>query len=288
MSEELSFRARVNDALGGPFPAEAAQSILKRSKLRPTLAVVLGSGFSSVLSKCTVVFEVPFSAIPGFPRLSVTGHAGKLCLTFLAKTPLVVLSGRAHYYEGHPMEAVTFSIRVLAAMGIKAVLLTNAAGGIASKFKRGDFMIVTDHINWMGINPLRGWTSAEWPRFVDLTDAYDGELNRLLKKAAEKAKARAYPGIYAAVSGPSYETPAEIRAFGKLGADAIGMSTVPEAIVARQCGMRVAALSCITNLAAGRSREQLSHKEVLDAGEAARPAASRLLENFAHLYGEIR
>jgi inosine/guanosine/xanthosine phosphorylase family protein len=288
MSEEQSQASAATDALAGPSPAEAAQSILKRSKLRPMLAIVLGSGFSSVLSRCTVVFEVPFSAIPGFPRLSVTGHVGKLCLAFLAKTPIVVLSGRAHYYEGHSMEVVTFSIRVLAAMGIKAVLLTNAAGGIASKFKRGDFMFVTDHINFMGINPLRGWTSTDLPRFVDLTDTYDAQLNRLLKKAADKAKARAYPGIYLAVPGPSYETPAEIRAFAKLGADAVGMSTVPEAIVARQCGLRVAALSYITNLAAGRSKEKLSHKEVLDAGEAARPISSRLLENFTQLYGETK
>ena len=277
-----------SSALAGPSPAEVAQSLLKRSKLRPTLAVVLGSGFSSVLSKCTVVYEVPFSAIPGFPRLSVSGHSGKLCLSFLAKTPLVVLSGRAHYYEGHSMEAVTFSIRVLAAMGIKSVLLTNAAGGISSKFKPGDFMWLTDHINLMGINPLRGWASSEWPRFVDLTDTYDTELGTLLKKAAAKAKARAFPGVYLAVCGPSYETPAEIRAYEKLGADAVGMSTVPEAIIARQCGLRVAALSCITNLAAGRSKTKLSHKEVLEAGEAARPAASRFLENFAQLYGETR
>jgi purine-nucleoside phosphorylase len=262
--------------------------MLRRWKLRPTLAMVLGSGFNAVLSKCTVVFEAPYSAIPGFPRLSVTGHAGKLCLCFLSKTPVVVLSGRAHYYEGHSMEAVTFSIRVLAAMGIKAVLLTNAAGGISSKFKRGDFMYVTDHINFMGINPLRGWTSTEFPRFVDLSDTYDAQLNTLLKKAADKAKARIFPGVYMAVPGPSYETPAEIRAFGKLGADAVGMSTVPEAIVARQCGLRVGALSCITNLAAGRTKEKLSHKEVLEAGEAARPQASRLLEHFAQLYGETK
>jgi len=287
MNVEQTIRTGA-DALAGPSPTEAAQSVLKRSKLRPTLAVVLGSGFSSVLSRCTVVFEVPFSAIPGFPRLSVTGHVGKLCLCFLAKTPIVVLSGRAHYYEGHSMEAVTFSIRVLAAMGIQSVLLTNAAGGIASKFKRGDFMFATDHINFMGINPLRGWSSTELPRFVDLTDTYDAELNKLLKKAAEKAKVRAYPGIYLAVPGPTYETPAEIRAFAKLGADAIGMSTVPEAIVARQCELRVAALSCITNLAAGRGKEKLSHKEVLETGEAARPVASRLLEHFTQLYGETK
>jgi purine-nucleoside phosphorylase len=275
-------------ALAGPSPAEAAHSILRRSKLRPALAVVLGSGFGSVLSRCTVVYEVPYSAIPGFPRLSVAGHHGKLCLCFLAKTPIVVLSGRAHYYEGHSMEAVTFAMRVLAAMGIKAVLLTNAAGGIASKFKRGDFMAVTDHINFMGANPLRGWSAEELPRFIDLTETYDPSLGRLLRKAADKAKARLFPGVYLAVSGPSYETPAEIRAFGKLGADAVGMSTVPEAIVARQCGMRVAGLSCITNLAAGRSKESLSHKEVLEAGEAAKPVASRLLEHFAQLYGETK
>ncbi len=186
------------------------------------------------------------------------------------------------------MEAVTFSIRVLAAMGIKVVLLTNAAGGISSKFKQGDFMYVTDHLNFMGINPLRGWASTELPRFVDLTDVYDPELNQMLKKAADKAKVRAYPGVYMAVPGPSYETPAEIRAFGKLGADAVGMSTVPEAIVARQCGLRVAALSCITNLAAGRSKAKLSHQEVLEAGEAAKPQASRLLEHFTQLYGETK
>jgi purine-nucleoside phosphorylase len=275
-------------ALAGPSPSEVAQSLLRRWKLHPTLALVLGSGFSAALSKCTVVYEAPYSTIPGFPRLSVAGHTGKLCLAFLAKTPVVVLSGRAHYYEGHTMEAVTFSIRVLAALGIKAVLLTNAAGGISSRLKRGDFMYATDHINLMGINPLRGWISNELPRFVDMTDAYDVDLNRLLKKASDKAKARALPGVYMAVPGPSYETPAEIRAFGKLGADAVGMSTVPEVIVARQCGLRVAALSCITNLGAGRGKGKLSHQDVLSAGEAARPQASRLLESFAQLYGETK
>ena len=272
--------------LDGPSPVEAAQSILKRSKLRPVLAVVLGSGFQSVLSKCTVVYEVPYSAIPGFPRLSVAGHEGKLCLCFLAKTPLVVLSGRAHFYEGHSMAAVTFAMRVLAALGIKTVLLTNAAGGINSKFKPGDFMACTDHINFMGVNPLRGWPVTEGPRFVDLTDTYDPELVRVLKKAADQAKARLHSGVYLAVSGPSYETPAEIRAFSKLGADAVGMSTVPEAIVARQCGMRVAGLSCITNLAAGRGKGKLSHKEVLETGEAVKLSAVRLLEQFTQLYVE--
>ena len=199
---------QASGTLAGPSPAEAAHCILKKSKLRPALAIVLGSGFSSVLAKCTVVYEVPYSEIPGFPKPTVAGHQGKLCLCFLAKTPIVVLSGRAHYYEGHSMETVTFAMRVLAAMGIKAVLLTNAAGGIASKFKCGDFMALTDHINFMGVNPLRGWVSEQLPRFVDLTDTYDPQLVRFLKKAAEKAKARFSTGVYLAVSGPSYETPA--------------------------------------------------------------------------------
>jgi len=263
-------------------PVEAAASILRRSKLRPTLAIVLGSGFHSVVSRCTVVLEVTYSAIPGFPRLSVEGHDGVLMLCHLAKTPLVVLSGRAHYYEGHSMEAVTFATRVIAAMGVKTLLLTNAAGGISSRFKPGDFMFLTDHINLMGLNPLRGWATPD--RFVDLSDTYDAGMNKLLKKAADKAHARIHGGVYLAVSGPSYETPAEIRAFDKLGADAVGMSTVPEAIVARQCGLRVAALSCITNLAAGRSKKKLSHQEVLATAEAARPKAARLMENFTMLY----
>src|SRR6185295_14339509 len=173
---------KTNSALAGPTPMEAANMILKKSKLRPALGVVLGSGFGAALSRCTVVYEIAYSAIPGFPRLSVAGHEGKLCLCILAKTPLVVLSGRAHYYEGHSMDAVTFSMRVLAAMDIKAVLLTNAAGGISSKFKRGDFMAVTDHINFMGVNPLRGWPAEELSRFVDLTDTYDPALARLLRK----------------------------------------------------------------------------------------------------------
>jgi len=270
----------------GPTPAEVAHSILKKSKLRPTLGMVLGSGFAGVLSKCTVLFDIPFSEIPGFPSLSVTGHEGKLCLCLLAKTPVVVLSGRAHYYEGHSIEAVTFPIRALAAMGLKALVLTNAAGGISSKLKKGDFMVMTDHINLMGANPLRG-PSGDGPRFVDLSETYDKELARLLKKAGTKAKARMGEGVYLAVTGPSYETPAEIRAFAKLGADAVGMSTVPEAIVARQCHLRVAGLSCITNLAAGRSGVKLSHKEVLEAGHEARPVAAALLEHFAQLYGEF-
>ena len=176
-------------------------------------------------------------------------------------------------------------MRVLAALGIKTVLLTNAAGGINSKFKPGDFMVCTDHINFMGVNPLRGWPVTEGPRFVDLTDTYDPALVRVLKKAGDKAKTRLHSGVYLAVSGPSYETPAEIRAFAKLGADAVGMSTVPEAIVARHHGMRVAAVSCISNQAAGLSPHALSHDEVLATAKDASRHTGALLEEFARLYG---
>jgi purine-nucleoside phosphorylase len=206
----------------------------------------------------------------------------------LGRTPVLVLSGRAHFYEGHPMERVTLAVRALAAFGIKDLLLTNAAGGLNKNFRAGDFMVLTDHINFMGTNPLRGAAIPGLPRFVDLTETYDKKLQNLLFKAGKISKLNLQRGVYLAVSGPSYETPAEIRAFAKLGADAVGMSTVPEAIVARQCGLNVAGVSCITNLAAGLGREKLSHAEVLAAVEKVKTLAAKLLENFAELYFEDR
>jgi purine-nucleoside phosphorylase len=175
---------------------------------------------------------------------------------------------------------------VLAAFGIRDLLLTNAAGGINRRFRPGDFMSLTDHINLMPENPLRGELAPDQTRFVDLSHTYDKALNALLKKAAKKTSARLHSGVYLAVAGPCYETPAEIRAFVRLGADAVGMSTVPEAIVARQCGLKVVALSCITNLAAGRSKEPLSHAEVLATGERVKRTATELLRSFAGLYAQ--
>jgi purine-nucleoside phosphorylase len=255
------------------------------SKSRPTLAIVLGSGFHHVLTALRVEKKIPYAKIPGFPRPTVSGHAGELFFGTLGGTPVMVLSGRAHFYEGHPMERVTFAVRALAASGIRDLLLTNAAGGLNKKFRAGDFMMLTDHINLMGANPLRGDAIPGLPRFVDLTEAYDPGLGRLLRAAANECKVRLQTGVYLAVSGPSYETPAEIRAFARLGADAVGMSTVPEAIVARQCGIKVAAISCITNLAAGISKEKLSHAEVLETGERVKTRAAALLKHFATLYG---
>ena len=269
-----------------PNPAAAAAKLKKLSHLRPTLAIVLGSGFHHVLAELEVDGKISYVKVPGFPPVGVSGHAGELFAGRLGGTPVMVLNGRAHFYEGHPITLVTFAVRALAAYGIRDLLLTNAAGGVNRGFRPGDFMVATDHINLMGKNPLRG---AAWPglhRFVDLTRTYDLSLRRLLYRAARQCRMKLRSGVYLALAGPTYETPAEIRAFARLGADAVGMSTVPEAIVARQCDMRVAALSCITNLAAGRSRALLSHAEVLETAERVKTLAAQLLKNFAQLYGQ--
>jgi purine-nucleoside phosphorylase len=264
----------------------AAAKIQRLTKLRPTLALVLGSGFNHVLDRLDVAAAIPYAKLPGFPQPSVAGHDGKLVIGKLGGTPVIVLSGRAHFYEGHSMERVTFAVRVLAACGVTDLLLTNAAGGINRKFRAGDFMALTDHVNFMGVNPLRAPAIPGLPRFVDLTQVYDAKLAALLTAAARRSKIKLHRGVYLAVSGPSYETPAEIRAFARLGADAVGMSTVPEAIVARQCGLRVAAMSCITNLAAGISKSPLSHAEVLETAERVKQVAAVLLKNFGKLYGQ--
>jgi len=247
--------------------------------------MVLGSGFHHVLQGLEVDVEISYEKLPGFPPVGVKGHAGKLYTGQLGGTPVIILSGRAHFYEGHPMSLVTFAVRTLAAYGISDLLLTNAAGGINRNFRAGDFMMLTDHINLMGTNPLRGAEIAGLPRFVDLTEAYDKGLRQLIGRAAKGYGLKLRSGVYLAVTGPSYETPAEIRAFERLGADAVGMSTVPETIVARQCGLKVAGISCITNLAAGRSREPLSHKEVLETAERVKLMGAKVLVHFAKLYG---
>jgi purine-nucleoside phosphorylase len=270
----------------------AVARLRKLSPLRPTLALVLGSGFQHVLSKLEVDARIAYSKVPGFPPVGVSGHAGELLFGHLGGTPVIVLSGRAHFYEGHSMERVTFAVRALAALGVQDVLLTNAAGGINRKFRPGDFMVLTDHINLMGVNPLRpsglGVEKSRLPRFVDLTNVYDKKLARLLFKAGKACKLKLWRGVYLAVCGPTYETPAEVRAYRRLGADAVGMSTVPEAMVARQCGLRVAALSCITNLAAGISPSALSHAEVLHTASRVGGLAAHLLRKFAQFYGEVQ
>src|SRR6266446_5963811 len=247
----------ANKTMKQSDPKAAAARLQKLTRLRPHLAMVLGSGFHHVLSEFDVEVEVPFSKLPGFPPVGVSGHAGRLLIGHFGGAPVIVLNGRAHFYEGHSMRQVTFAVRALAAGGIRDLLLTNAAGGVNRTFRPGDFMVFTDHINLMGTNPLMGTPLPGLPRFVDLTRAYDEGLRRLLRRAGQQCGVKLRSGVYLAVGGPSYETPAEIRAFARLGADAVGMSTVPEAIVARQCGLKVSGMSCITNLAAGRSDQGL-------------------------------
>ncbi len=267
-------------------PETAAARLKKISRMRPALAVVLGSGFHHVPAVLRMERKISFANIPGFPKPTVSGHDGQLYFGHLGETPAVVLSGRSHYYEGHSMERCTFAVRALAEFGIRDLLLTNAAGGINKNFQAGDFMVITDHINFMGANPLRGTLHSPHGGFVDLSDTYDVELNRLLFDAGTRCNLKLKRGVYVAVSGPSYETPAEIRAFARLGADAVGMSTVPEAIVGRQCGLKVAAISCITNLAAGRSNRRLSHGEVLSAAEKVKKLAAQMLKWFGQLHSE--
>ncbi|HXJ57610.1 MAG TPA: purine-nucleoside phosphorylase [Verrucomicrobiae bacterium] len=283
--------AKNQPALSEALVARAVRRLNQASRLRPRLAIVLGTGFGALASELTAVQEIAYRRLPGFPVPTVPGHAGKIFLGFLGKLPVCLLSGRLHYYEGYSMSQVTFPVRVLAGFGVRDLLLTNAAGGIKRGMRPGDFMCLTDHINLMGANPLRGpvaagagaGAGAGGERFVDLTCVYDPGLRRLLRKAAAQARVKMHTGVYVAVSGPSYETPAEIRALGRLGGDAVGMSTVPEAIVARQCGLRVAGVSCLTNLAAGKSNAFLAHADVLAVGAAVMRRAAALLKQFAIL-----
>jgi purine-nucleoside phosphorylase len=265
-------------------PQLAAAKLCSLSPLRPRLAIVLGTGFDLALHELKKPARVPYAKIPGFPRVGVPGHRGELVIGQWRGTAVIVLRGRAHFYEGHSLSSVTFPVRTLAAYGVRDLLLTNAAGAINPKFRIGDFMVFKDHINFMGANPLQGTAFPELSRFVDLSSTYDPTLRRLLRLAGRASGLSLRQGVYLAVSGPSYETPAEIRAFRILGADAVGMSTVPEAIVARQCGLRVAAVSCITNLAARLSKTPLSHAEVLESASVVKAKASNMLAHFTRLY----
>jgi purine-nucleoside phosphorylase len=270
-----------------PDPKVVAGQLTRLTRLRPSLALVLGSGFHGIGSALRATTEMNFSDLPGFITPSVPGHAGKLSIGYLGAAQVLILSGRAHYYEGHSMDTVTFPVRVLAAFGVKDLVLTNAAGGINPRLKSGDLMLVTDHLNLMGANPLCGQASGS-EAFVDLTSAYDARLRKLLKIAASAKKIPLRTGIYAAVCGPSYETPAEVRALARLGADAVGMSTVPEVIVARHCRLNVAVLSAITNPAAGRNKRPLNHDDVLAAGRQMQSKLADLLLQFAELYAASR
>jgi purine-nucleoside phosphorylase len=278
---------RTRRAGGIPDPRAAARAIRRLFPARPRIGIVLGSGFGPVAGAMADAVSIPYSRVPGLATGSVPGHPGRLVLGSWGGQTVAVLAGRSHYYEGFEWPQVTFGIRVLAELGAEEVLLTNAAGGIRRGWKAGDFMAITDHINLMGGNPLRGALPEGRERFVDMTRAYDPGLLARTKAAARLAKVRMREGVYLAVPGPSFETPAEIRAFATLGADAVGMSTAPEAIVARQCGLRVAGISCITNVAAGLAgpHQEVTHAEVLDVARQVAEGARRLVAEWVKMAG---
>lgn len=235
------------------------------------LVIVLGSGWGPVVEALMdVEGAIAYEDLPGFPVSTVEGHAGQLLWGDFAGVPVYCMQGRFHYYEGYSMQEITFPVRVFSKLGLEAVFLTNAAGGINPAFEVGDLMRITDHINLMGDNPLRGPNLDDFgPRFSDMTRAWDENLSACLEEAANVAGIAIRKGVYLAVSGPNFETPSEIHAFSTMGADAVGMSTVPECLVARHCGLRVVGMSCITNVAAHVGGEALSHDDVSKAAKQA-------------------
>jgi purine-nucleoside phosphorylase len=248
--------------------AEAAAFIRSRDPRVPRAGVVLGSGLGEFADAVADPAVIPYADIPHFKKAGVAGPAGRLVLGRVGPAPVAILQGRIHYYEGHDVADVVFPVRVLAALGARSLLLTNAAGGINPAFRPGDLMIIRDHINLTGLNPLRGANDDRLgPRFPDMSAAYDPAFQDIIAAALEEGGLPARRGVYAGLIGPSYETPAEIRMLATLGADAVGMSTVTEAIAARHAGLRLAGVSCITNLAAGISAGPLSHREVTETGE---------------------
>ena len=269
--------------------AEAAAFIKARlGGLAPRVGIVLGSGLGAVAEAVDDPVVVPYGEIPHFPRSTVEGHSGRLVAGLLGGAPVIVMQGRVHYYEGYSPLEVTFPMRVLGLLGVRAVVLTNAAGAIQPTFHRGELVLLSDHINLMGWNPLNGPNEPRFAvragaglRFFDMTEAYGGELRALAKAAAHEEGFALPEGVYLATPGPSFETPAEIRAFHSLGATLVGMSTVPETIVARHMGIEVMGISCVTNLAAGLGTKPLSHEEVNEAGRWAESRLASLLKRLA-------
>ena len=258
----------------------AVDFIRKRSGSRqPAVGLVLGSGLGAFAESLGDRMAIPYAEIPHFPvSTGVVGHAGELVLGTVGSTPVVVMSGRVHFYEGRPMSDVVFPARVLARLGVRSVVLTNAAGGVRLSFRPGDLMLMTDHINGFGTNPLIGLNDDELgPRFPDMSTVYDPAVRKVIQAAAAKLRIPLKSGVYLGLTGPSYETPAEIRAFRKWGADAVGMSTIPEAIALRHAGVRVAGISTITNMAAGILKKPLVHTEVLETTKRVGDRFVRLL-----------
>lgn len=261
--------------------SEAARLITDRIPLRPAIAVVLGSGLGGFAAQLENATAIPFSEIPNFPQSTAPGHSGRLVAGMLGGIPVAVMQGRVHAYEGYSSAQVTFPVRVLGRLGIRKLILTNAAGGIRTSYTQGQLVLISDHINLSGSNPAVGPNDERLGlRFFDMGDAYSRRLRRLAQEVAAKDGLVLEEGVYVSVLGPSYETPAEIRAFRTLGADLVGMSTAQETIAARHMGIEVLGLSCVTNMAAGIQAEPLTQEEVLETGK-------RVEERLARLLGRI-
>ncbi len=260
--------------------AEAKSLIESRTALRPAIGVVLGSGLGAFADELTARSDIPYGDIPGWPGSTAVGHAGKLIVGKLGDTDVAVMAGRAHLYEGYSAAQVTFGVRVLRALGVRSMVFTNAAGGINLAYERGGLVLISDHINLQGANPLVGPNDdALGPRFPDMSEAYSRAYREIAKQVAKELCVPVGEGVYAAVLGPSYETPAEIRYMRAIGADLVGMSTALEAIAANHAGMKVLGISCVTNMAAGVIPEsKLVHEEVLEAGAMVRDTLVRFLK----------
>ena len=266
---------------GAEAAARAAEAVRVRLGVRsPVCAIVLGSGLGDLANDIVDARRMPFAEVPGFPTATVAGHAGALVAGTLGGREVLALAGRFHMYEGHPAALAGFPVRVVHALGAPTLFVSNAAGGVRRTFTAGDLMILADHINLMYRNPLVGPLQPGDLRFPDMSDPYDAGLRALLRRVAREQGIRVQEGIYAGSIGPTYETPAETRMLERLGADATGMSTVPEVVVARAIGMRVAGVSCITNMACGISLHPLSHEEVLETGRAVGAQFRTLVTEF--------
>ena len=257
----------------------AARIIRSRISVEPRIALVLGSGLGGFADDFEESVAIPYEDIPGFVRSTAQGHAGRLVAGKVDSVPVLAMQGRVHYYEGYSLEEVTFPVRTFSLLDIKTLILTNASGGINVQLTQGALMVISDHLNLMGVNPLRGPNDERFgPRFPDMTAVYSKELQELVVEEAKAISVEVRRGIYGALTGPSYETPAEIHLLRTLGADAVGMSTVPEAIVARHMGLEVLGISCITNMAAGISDEPINHEEVMATGDRVRATFTELLQ----------
>ncbi|OFZ55226.1 MAG: purine-nucleoside phosphorylase [Bdellovibrionales bacterium RIFOXYC1_FULL_54_43] len=266
---------------------DAVESIQSKTALKPEIGVILGSGLGGVADQATEAVAIPYTDIPHFHGTTIEGHAGRMVVGRFHGVPTVFLQGRFHLYEGYPMEDVAFPTRTVCGLGIHTLVLTNAAGGVNPGFQPGDLMLIKDHLNLMGDNPLKGPNLAQLgPRFPDLTEAYAKDCVEILQKSAREIGIEIHQGIYAGLLGPTYETPAEIRMYRTLGADAVGMSTVPEAIVANHLGVRVAGISYISNLAAGLSPQKLTHREVIENSKIGADKLRSLLQLAIPRLGE--